>query len=103
MIKNMQALNMIEVKKILGSLEDSEKKKQLEAFIKKFSKIKQEKAEQLKKELHELGLLKMKEECEIKLIDMLPEDANDLNKIFIDVSLDEDETNKILEVIKKYK
>ncbi len=103
MIKEMQALDMAEVKKILGSLEDTEKKKQLEAFIKKFSKIKQEKAEQLKKELQGLGLLKMKEDCVVKLIDLMPEDAADLNKIFIDVSLDEDETNKILEVIKKYK
>ena len=103
MIKEMQALDMTEVKKILGSLEDTEKKKQLEAFIKKFSKIKQEKAEQLKKELQGLGLVKMKEDCGVKLIDLMPEDAADLNKIFIDVSLDEDETNKILEVVKKYK
>lgn len=103
MIKNMQPLDMSEVKKILGSLEDTEKRKQLEAFIKKFSKIKQEKAEELKKELQELGLLKLKEEHVVKILDTLPEDAADLNRIFIDVSLDEDETNKILEVIKKYK
>jgi len=99
----MQPLDMSEVKKILGSLEDTEKRKQLEAFIKKFSKIKQEKAEELKKELQELGLLKLKEEHVVKILDTLPEDAADLNRIFIDVSLDEDETNKILEVIKKYK
>jgi len=103
MIKNLQPLDMSEVKKILGSLEDTEKKKQLEAFIKKFSKIKQEKAKQLKKELNELGLIKLKQEHAVKIVDVLPEDAADLNKIFIDVSLDEDETNKILEVIKKYK
>lgn len=99
----MQPLNMSEVKKILGSLEDTEKKKQLEDFIKKFSKIQAGKAEQLKEELTQLGLLKVKQDHIVKIIDVLPEDASDLNKIFTDVSLDENETNKILEVIKKYK
>ncbi len=102
MIKDMQALDMGEVKKILGGLE-GEKKKQLEGFIKKFSKIKQEKAVQLRKELSELGLLKLKEEHIVKIVDISPEDASDLNKIFTDISLNEDETNKILEVIKKHK
>ena len=99
----MQSLNMTEVKKILGSLEDTEKKTQLEAFMKKFSKIQAGKAKELKKELEGLGLLKLKEEHIVKIIDILPEDSSDLNKIFTDVSLDEDETNKILDVVKKHK
>ena len=103
MIKNAEHLNMAGVKKILGGIEDSEKKKQLESFIKKFSKINAGKSEQLKKELTALGLLKLKQEHITKIIDILPEDAPDLNKIFVDISLDEDETNKILEVVKKYK
>ncbi len=103
MIKNTQPLNMSEVKKILGSLESTEKTRQLESFIKKFSKIQLEKAEQLKKELTNLNLLKLKEEHIAKIIDLLPEEASDLSKIFTDVGLDEDETNKILEVVKKYK
>lgn len=96
-------LEMSEVKKILGSIKESEKKKQLEVFIKKFSKISKEKAKQLKKELNELGLLKVKQDHIVKIIDILPEDASDLNKIFVDVDLDEDETNKILKIIKGYK
>ena len=101
----MTPLNMQETKKILGSIKDdsSERKKKTEVFIKKFSKIKPEKAEELKKELIGLGLLKVKEEDIAKIIDLLPEDALDLNKIFVDVALDEDETKKILETIKKYK
>jgi len=104
-VKNMQPLNMQEAKKILGSLKDDsgEKKKKTEAFIKRFSKIKPDKTEELKKELVELGLLKIKEENIVKIIDLLPEDDIDLNKIFTDVALDENETNKILETIKKYK
>lgn len=103
MIKDTQALDMGEMKKILRSLGENEKKKQLESFIKKFSKINKDKAEQLKKELSGLELLKLKQEHLVKIIDLLPEDAQDLNKIFTDVNLDEDETNKILELIKKYK
>ena len=83
--------------------EENEEKKQLESFIKKLSKINKDEAEQLKKELSGLELLKLKQEHLVKIIDLLPEDAQDLNKIFTDISLDEDETNKILEIIKKYK
>ena len=99
----MKPLSMPEVKKILGSLEDTEKKTQVEIFIKKFSKMPIKKAEELKKELESLNFLKLKLEHIVKIIDALPEDAQDLNKVFVDVSLDEDETNKILEIIKKYK
>ena len=33
----------------------------------------------------------------------MPENAEDLNKIFVDISLDEDEKRKILETIKEFK
>ena len=47
------------------------------------------------------SLLKIKNEHIVKIVDLMPEDASDLNKIFTDVSLTEDETNKILDIIKK--
>jgi len=103
MIKETTALNMAEVKKALGEVEESEKKKQLEGFIKKFSKIPIKKSEELKKELQELNLLKLKSEHIVKIIDVLPEDAPDLSKIFVDVGLDDNETNKVLEIVKKYR
>ena len=93
---------MSEAKKILGSLEETEKIKQVDVFIKKFLKIKTEKANKLKEELKNLELLKLKEEDIVKIIDLMPEDVLDLNKIFVDVALNEDETNKILETVKKY-
>lgn len=98
----MKQISLPEAKKILGSLGDSEKKKQVETFIKKFSKIKLDDAESLRKDLEALNLIKLKPESIVKIIETLPEDAQDLNKVFVDVSLDEDETNKILETIKKY-
>jgi DNA-directed RNA polymerase subunit F len=105
-IKNIKPLNMQEVKKLLGKIEESEestKKKQVGDFVKKFSKIKKDKAEGMKKELTELGMIKIKEKNIAKIIDILPEDSKDLNKIITDVSLTEDEANKILEIVKKHK
>ena len=99
----MQPLNMQETLKVIGNLEENEKTKQLEKFIKKFSKIKTEKAEALDKEISELGLLKLKKEHIVKIVDLLPENTTDLSKIFTDISLDEDETDKILGVVKKYR
>src|SRR3989338_6116630 len=61
----------------------------------KILKIKIEKANKLKEELKNLELLKLKEEDIVKIIDLMPEDVLDLNKIFVDVALNEDETNKI--------
>ena len=59
-------------------------------------------AKKLKKKLEELDLLKVKLEHIIKIIDLIPENAEDLNKIFIGVNLDEDETKKILETVKEF-
>ncbi len=103
MIKEMQPLSLAEVKKTLESVEDSEKKTQFETFLKKFSKASFKKASELKKELQDLNLIKLKEEHIVKIIDLMPEDTSDLNKIFTDVSLDEDETKKVLELVKKHK
>ena len=96
----MKPLSMIEVKEIVG---DSEENQEISSFIKKFVKMDKKKVEELGKELRSLGILKVKEEHIVKMIDILPEDASDLNKIFVESSLDQDETNKIIDTIKKYK
>jgi len=98
MIKSSQPLSLVEAEKIIGKTEN----KQLEQYFKKFIKLKKQEADKLKKELKDLNNLKIKEEHIIKIIDLLPEDAIDLNKIFIDVSLDENEIKQILDIVKKY-
>ena len=47
--------------------------------------------------------MKLKTENISKIIDIIPENAEDLNKIFTEVGLDEDETKKILEAVKQFK
>jgi DNA-directed RNA polymerase subunit F len=75
----------------------------VKGFIKKFTKIKPDKAKELRKKLEELDLLKIKEGHIAKVIDLLPDTAEDINKIFSDVGLDEDENKKILETVKEYR
>jgi DNA-directed RNA polymerase subunit F len=100
MIKNTNSLSMAEALEYIKKL-DSES--EVAGFIKKFTQITPKEAKEIRKKINELGLLKVREEQISKIIDVLPDDAQDLNKIFIDISLDEDETNKILDTIKQYK
>ena len=101
MIKNSIPLSMAE------SIEYIEKEKKSENpardFIKKFVKISPKEAKELRKKLEELKIMKINEINISKLIDILPEKAEEVNKIFTDVGLDEDETKKILDTIKEFK
>ena len=103
MILDRQPLNLNEAQEILENVSDSDKKEEMKIYLKKFLKTKSERAKKIKDELEKADLLKLKREHIVKIADLLPEDASDLNKIFTDVSLNEDETNKILELVKSTK
>jgi len=79
------------------------KDKELKAFIKKFNSLSPEKARDLRKKINELDLIKINEKHATKLIDLMPQDKDSLNKVFVDINLDEDEQNKILQTIKEFK
>ncbi len=89
------------------SLEYIEDKKDSEAdikkLIKKFVKLKPDEAKKMREKLSSLGLMKLKQEYISKVIDIMPENQESLNKIFTDVSLDEDEAKKILDAIEEYR
>jgi len=101
MIKNTIPLSMAE------SLEYIEKDKKSENsardFIKKFVKISPKEAKELRKKLEGLNIIKLNDINISKVIDILPEKAEEINKIFIDIGLDENETKKILDTIKEFK
>jgi len=104
MIKETKALSTIEAMDLLESIDvDDDKKKEIKGFFKKFIKVDGKEAKKLREELENLEIIKIKTEHIVKIIDILPENSSELNKIFVDVSLNEDETNKILEIIKKFK
>jgi len=99
MILEMRPVSLVEVKELV---EKNDENKDMISYLKKFSKMKKDKAEELSNEIRDLKNLKVKEEHIVKVVDFLPSDAEDLNKIFNDISLDEKETNEILEIVKKY-
>lgn len=99
MILEMKPLHLADVKELAGDLEE---KKDLKDYLKKFGNLTKEKADALKDELVALDNLKIKEEYLIKVIDFLPKDVESLNKIFTEVSLNENEAQEILEIVKKY-
>ncbi|VVB80226.1 Uncharacterised protein [uncultured archaeon] len=101
MIKNRQYLSMAEVQEFLDLKSDHGKEMSL--FIKKFTKLTAKEAKELRKKLEELNMAKMKEEYVVKIIDVLPDSVQELNKVFQGASLEENESNKILETVKQYK
>lgn len=101
MIKYREPLSMAESLEYIGDKKDSEA--DIEKLIKKFVKLDPKTAAKIREKLSSLGLLKLKQEHISKLIDIMPEDQESLNKIFTDVVLDEDESKKILDAIKEFK
>jgi DNA-directed RNA polymerase subunit F len=99
MIKKSIPLTIAEVANLAG---DTDREKEVKNFIKKFTKMSAKKAEEMKKELEKLDLIKLKPRDIVKIIDFKPEDGAGLIKIIPEVSLEKDEINKILEIVKKY-
>lgn len=69
-------------------------------YLRKFGKLSKEKADKLKEKIISLNNPKIKEDHVIKLIDFLPKDQEDANKVLLDTSLNEEEAQAVLEAIK---
>ncbi|MBU3923761.1 MAG: hypothetical protein KJ592_02495 [Nanoarchaeota archaeon] len=98
-VKEETPITMAEVVAMAGN---SEKAETIKKFIKGFNKMDVKKAKEMKAELKALDLIRLKDEHIVKIVDFMPTDASELNKVVIEVSLDSDEVNKILEVTKKF-
>jgi len=98
-VKEEKPITLAEVNDYMS---DSERGEEVKQFLKPFLKLDVKKAKELKEELQDLDLIKLKDSYIVKIVDFLPEDATELNKILTEVSLDEDEISKILDVVKKY-
>ena len=101
MILNNEPLSMAESLEYVKDKEAGDT--ELVGFVKKFVKLKPAEGKEMRKKINELNNLKIKPYHVSKIIDILPENKEDLNNIFIDIGLDEDESNKILDVVKKYR
>ena len=102
MIKNRKPITLAEARELLEKAE-TDKAKEIAIFIKRFTKLKAAEAQKLKKKLQALDIIKLQEEDIVKLIDFIPKDAEDVRKILVgmEVSLDQNEITKLLEVLKK--
>ena len=98
-VKEERPITMAEVVSLAG---DSEKAEEIKKFIKQFNKMDVAKAIEMKEGLKALDLIKLKGEHIVKIVDFVPKNASELNKVIIEVSLDSDEVAKILEVTGKY-
>jgi DNA-directed RNA polymerase subunit F len=101
MIKYREPLSMTESLEFIEDKKDSEA--EIKQFIKKFVKLKPADGKKLRAQLNGLNLIKLKQEFISKIIDIMPENKESLNKIFIEVSLDEDESKKILDVLAEFR
>ncbi|MDO8460265.1 MAG: hypothetical protein Q7S74_04100 [Nanoarchaeota archaeon] len=99
MILERHPQTLAEVQAIVLKLDE---KQPLKDYLKKVTNLSKEKAEKLKQELKSLKNTKLREEYLVKIIDFLPKDSEDLNKIFSEAMLTEDEINPILEIVRKY-
>ena len=76
---------------------------EVKAFVKKFVSLDSKKAKELREKLVGLDLMKLREEHMVKLIDILPETDEEVNKVCAGVGLNEEETKKILDTVKEFK
>jgi DNA-directed RNA polymerase subunit F len=99
MILDKRAVTLAEVKEIVVNLDE---KPVLNEYLKTFTKLTSDKAKKLFHELKELNNVKLNDEKIVKIVDILPKSKEELNKILIDTSLSEEESNAILGIVKKY-
>jgi DNA-directed RNA polymerase subunit F len=99
MILNQTPLSLAEAKEYIPDLDE---KKELKAYFKKFSKLSKKDAEKLSSEIRALNNFKIKEQNMVKIIDTLPKSHEELNKVFTEVALTEEEANAVLEIVGKY-
>lgn len=99
MINESKSVSMAEASEYTKKTDETD----MPAFIKKFTEVTHKQAKEFRKELEEISSMKINEKHISKVIDLLPEDNEALNKIFTDVNLDEDETKKVIDTVKKYK
>lgn len=98
-ILNKQPLALAEVR---AYIKDKDEKKQVLDYIKKFTKLKDNQATKLKEDIKALNNPKLKPEHIIKIVDLLPQDQEDLNKIVTEIGLSKEEADAIIQKLKEY-
>ncbi|MEM1535223.1 MAG: DNA-directed RNA polymerase subunit F [Candidatus Pacearchaeota archaeon] len=86
------------------AVEENRRAEQTLEYASKFAKLNFDEAKKLREELKALQLAKLDDEHIVKIVDIVPRDADELRKIFVgSISPDQNEMQKILEIVAKYK
>ena len=101
-------LSLAEVKELLKKIQNRDKNLDIRTtkvlqYVNNLELLPYEKAIALKRELEELGVPRLRKYHIVKIIDLLPEDYDDLRVIFYGEVVDKEIFDKILEVVNKYK
>lgn len=80
----------------------SDEKKPIHGYLKKFAALSKEDSQKFASEVRALNNPRLKEDNIVKVVDFLPRDLEDINKILNEAGLSEAEANAILEIAKKY-
>jgi len=105
---NEKPLTMAEMKVHLESIQKRDKElgmraKKVKDHLDHFTKINEKKSSELKKNLEELNISRLKDRHIVKLIDLLPEDLTSIRAIFAgeNVTLKQEDLQKILDIVKQ--
>lgn len=99
MILSAKPLTLADVKDYAKEVDES---KPTHAFLKAFAKLDSKDANKLLADLQSLNNPKLRESQLVKIVDFLPKDTEEVNKIVAEASLTEEEANAIVEKIKQY-
>ncbi|MBR9689953.1 MAG: DNA-directed RNA polymerase subunit F [Candidatus Altiarchaeota archaeon] len=106
-IVEKKPISIAEANEILAGIKRKKNYEQNIAFeySAKFSKMKTDKATKLFDELNHAGIPRIKRRNIIKLIDIMPSTPEELRAVFAkeDLSLSKEDTEKVLEILTKYR
>lgn len=94
---NKKPVTLAEAKVLAGDLGE---RKELEEYFKTFSKSDKAKSDKIVEAMKALDNVKIKEDDCVKVADFLPQNSEEVNKIFNSVGLTEEEINSIISIVK---
>lgn len=99
-ILSSRPLSLAEVAELSKKSKDFENKLTA-SYLKTFSSLKFSEAQEIEKKIKALDNVKIKDSHIVKVLDFMPQDAEDVNKIFSDSNLSEEEIKAILQILGK--
>lgn len=92
----MLARQPLMLAEVQAYLKDADETRPVYQYVKQFTKVSYEQAQKIKQALIDLNNPKLNEELVVKLVDVLPTDAEGVHKVCVDAGLSEDECQKVL-------